>query len=150
MYSWARDTVMWHWSADTPFWQLSIMIITWMSYQNTDCIRFEHFASKCDISHPLTWVGGGMRLVCHHPFHGWIFSQILLHMVLRCARFARVRARARKLTLLWSLCFRRLVHSVVAPAWCRSANCHDGLSKMMLRLVKKDPKINNTTQRKVF
>ena len=75
----------------------SLTAVNWSLHEcpikfNIDCIRFGHFASKCDISHPLTWAGGGARLFCHHQFLGWILSQIFLHTVLRCARFACVRA----------------------------------------------------------
>ena len=52
--AWTCDTVMRHWSTGT----LLIDHNTDFSYRvKTDCIYLGHQASKCNISHPLTWTG---------------------------------------------------------------------------------------------
>ena len=150
MYTWAHDTVIVTPGQPIPLFDSCQLIITWMSYQvkHRLYVLWTHFASKCDISHPLTWVGGGMRLFCHHKISYMHIWPNFLSYGAPLRAFRSRESSARKLTLLWSLCFRRLVHSVVAPAWCRSANCHDGLSKMMLRLVKNIRKL--TTRHKLI
>ena len=70
------------------------LIIAWMSNTklNTDSICLGFLASECDISHPLTRRGGRryVRTILSEPkFLECIDNQILLPMVLRCARELR-------------------------------------------------------------
>ena len=46
LYSWARDTVMWHWSADALFGQLSIDRNTDVQYPGNDSLKWSKYSPQ--------------------------------------------------------------------------------------------------------